>query len=138
MKKIFFILLSVTLVLSCSSDDDESSNSSNFINPPDWILGTWQDVSDPEWSRSGGFQFTNDNLLELNTDGDVFLNLKESLQNGIDNDVITTNEEISSTNYVLEIISHGSVDISYEFSKNSDNSITQKITTTISVELTKQ
>ena len=95
-------------------------------------------MSDPEWSRSGGFQFTNDNLLELNTDGDVFLNLKESLQNGIDNDVITTNEEISSTNYVLEIISHGSVDISYEFSKNSDNSITQKITTTISVELTKQ
>ncbi len=138
MKKIFFILLSVSLVLSCSSDDDESSSPSSFINPPDWILGTWQDMSDPEWARSGGFQFTNDNLIDLNTDGDVVINLKEGLQDGIDNDVISVNEDISSTDYLLEVISSGVVTSSYEFSKNSDNSITYKLSTTIDVELTKQ
>lgn len=106
--------------MSCSSDDDVNQNS-NYINPPDWIIGTWLDESEPAWAQSGGFQFTNNNLISLLPNGEVNLNLREGLQDGFDAGITTTNEIISETSYKLEIITNGNVTIQYKFTKGEDN-----------------
>lgn len=140
MKKIITLsFIFLALCTSCSSNDDENTNLANFINPPEWILGTWMDKSEPVWSQTGGFRFTNNNLLDLTSDGSIVVNLKEGLKQGINAGVISVKENSTSTNYSLEIISSGAVTSSYQFSKgNNDDNIVYKLTATKNVILTKQ
>lgn len=134
MKKtiLLFTVFSI-FIFSCSEDENLNKN---FINPPNWILGTWMDNS----SRgSGGFQFTIDNLILITSDGSIFLNLKEGLQNAIDVGSMSTNEVITNNIYELEIISNGNVNLSYKFIRGSDDkNIIHKSSTTDNIILTKQ
>src|SRR5690606_6004747 len=114
MKKILLFILTI-LTISCSKDDDSANDNSNFINPPDWIIGTWLDESEPEWAQTGGYQFTNDNLISILSNGEVLLNLKEGLQDSFDTGSITTNEIISDTVYELKLLSSGIVTNQFKF-----------------------
>lgn len=136
MRNLSILLFTLMLLFSCSNDDDNTSNS--FINPPSWIHGTWLDESEPEWSQDGGFQFTNDNLLLVNTDGQVDINLKEGLQDGVNTGSITTEEIISDTEYNLAIISNGSTNVSYSFKKDTETTIIYELSSIYNVTLTKQ
>ena len=137
MKKVLFLFVTL-LMISCSSDDD-SQTTNSFINPPDWIIGTWLDESEPAFSQIGGFQFTHDNLIDLDANGDVFLNLKEGLQESVDAGAITTNEIITNTVYELKIISNGVETNQYRFTRGTDNTtIVYNMSETYDVVLTKQ
>jgi len=134
MKKsiLLFTVFSI-FIFSCSEDENLNKN---FINPPNWILGTWMDNS----SRgSGGFQFTIDNLILITSDGSIFLNLKEGLQKAIDVGSMSTNEVITNSIYELEIISNGNVNLSYKFIRGSDDkNIIHKSSASDNIILTKQ
>lgn len=141
MKQIqLFFIFSLTLsIVSCSSNDDHIE-SNNFINPPDWIIGTWLDETDPDWAQIGGFQFTNDNLLDISSDNTtVVTNLKEGLQDGVNAGVISVDEVITSNKYELKILSNGTLTSNYEFSKGTNNqTIIYTLSSTRNVILTKQ
>ena len=131
-----FILIMVICLSACSKEDEVNNN---FINPPDWIIGTWVDESEPIWAQKGGFTFTNDNLITLLSTGDAHLNLKESLQDSFDAGLIKINEDISETKYSLEIISNGTLFNSYKFSIGSNElSIIYHLAITTDIVLTKQ
>lgn len=133
---IFFLSLTT---ISCSSRDDDINQPNNFINPPDWIIGTWLDETEPVWNQIGGFKFTNDNLISIASNGDISSNLKEELKDGVNAGVIKTNEVITNTTYKLEIVSSGTVTNSFEFTKGTNNlSIIYDLSVTQDVILTKQ
>lgn len=135
--KAFLIILLAGSVFSCSKEDDNES--ANFINPPNWIIGTWLDESEPTFSQIGGFQFTDDNLISISANGDVIIDLKEGLREGVDVGVIKTNEVITNSNYELEIITSGTVTNSYKFTRDIDaSSIIYDLSVTYDVLLTKQ
>lgn len=141
MKKVtfFLVIILVTSTISCSKDNDNSNKSNNFINPPDWIIGTWLDESEPTFSQIGGFQFTDDNLISISANGDVIIDLKEGLREGVDVGVIKTNEVITNSNYELEIITSGTVTNSYKFTRDIDaSSIIYDLSVTYDVLLAKQ
>jgi hypothetical protein len=141
MKKLITLSILFLTIISCSSDDDDvaSQNESNFINPPEWIIGTWLDESEPVFDQIGGFQFTTNNLISLSADGNVLYNLKESLQESVDLSVITTNETITDTYYKLEIVLSGTVTNTFEFTKGTgDTTIIYDLSVTFDVILTKQ
>lgn len=137
MKKILFALL-MFLIISCSGDDNDDQNAS-FINPPNWIIGTWQDETLPEIGRIGGFTFANDNLISLTSSGETLINLKEGLQEGIDAGVISTNEIITDTVYELEIITTGAVTNQFMFTRGTDSeTIIYDLSELFDVPLTRQ
>jgi len=127
----------MVLLVSCGSDETKKE-SNKFMKPPSWIIGTWQDLSDPDWSRVGGFQFISDNMIDLNVDGSTITNLKNGLQAGVDNGSIVINENSSSTAYSVEIVSNGTVTNSYKFTKGSNNTIVYKLTSAINIVMTKE
>jgi hypothetical protein len=142
MKKLITLSILFLTIISCSSDDDDDvaiQNESNFINPPEWIIGTWLDESEPVSAQIGGFQFTTNNLIFLAADGNVLSNLKEGLQESVDFGVITTNETITDTYYKLEIVLSGTVTNTFEFTKGTgDTTIIYDLSATFDVILTKQ
>lgn len=128
-KKVFLICL-IVAVSSCSKDDDKDTDQKSFINPPEWIIGTWMDESLPDIGRSGGYQFTDDNLIVILSNGEVFQNLKEGLKESVDFGVITSNEIITDTDYRLEILVSGTVTNTFEFKKGSNNTAIIDLTLT--------
>ena len=133
-KSIYLILLFIAqLSTSCSKDE----NNTNFINPPDWIIGTWMDIS----NESGGFRFTSDNIYDLNPNGDVFMNLKEGLQEYVNTGKYIVDEYITDTNYTFKVTLSGTTAIEYEFIKNDGNTIiyvTSDFTDRYNIILTKE
>lgn len=139
MKKtiLLFAICIVLTLTSCSSDDDSSDNQDNLFNPPSWIIGTWLDESEPEWQQIGGFQFTNDNILDINADGETILNFKEAYANS-ESAGITVDEEETDSSYRVKIISNGVTNLDYKFNKNSDTDIVYELSSTYNIVLTKQ
>lgn len=138
MKKTLFALLTL-LIISCSDDDNNDNQNTSFINPPDWIIGTWQDKTLPETGQIGGFTFTNDNLILITSSGETITNLKEGLQEGVDAGVISSNEIITDTEYELEIIATGTVTNQFKFTKGPDSeTIIYDLSELFDVPLTRQ
>ncbi|WP_144439127.1 hypothetical protein [Lutibacter profundi] len=138
MKKITKTLLIIGVLLltfSCSKDDDSSLSS---FNPPSWIIGTWLDKTEPEWTQVGGFKFTNDNIIDLNAEGVEILNYKVGLQSAIDIGITTIEEIITSNSYEIRITTNGLTNLIYKFSKGATNTIVYKLTPSIEIILTKQ
>lgn len=139
MKNITILIItcfSILFTISCSKDDDDSTSSS--FNPPNWIIGTWLDKSEPDWSQIGGFKFTNDNILDLNANGDQILNYKEGFSIGLNSGTMKIEETSTSNSYRVKIIATGVTVLDYKYSKGSSETIIYHLTTTLDVFLNKQ
>ena len=139
MKKISILIItcfSLLLTISCSKDDEGSSSSS--FNPPNWIIGTWLDKNEPEWSQIGGFKFTSDNIIDLNADGQEILNYDQSFAIGLKSGTMKIDETITNEVYQIIINTSGITTLNYTFNKGSSNSIIYELNATQKVELTKQ
>lgn len=119
MKKrtIIYIFIIALLSISCSSDDDSSNTSTNAINPPDWIQGTW--TLELGGIDSGlGFKFTNDDFCSTNGSfTSCWKGLVETNQGTI------VEEEIDNQNYIITINSLNTISYKYHFTKISENEI---------------
>ena len=126
------------MILSCNSDDD-NNDSSGFLNPPQWIIGTWMDQSEPVYAQIGGFQFTDDNMISYNSDGEVLSNLKNEMQDAVDQGILRIEETSTSTVYEIKIISNETVSNQYKFRKGANNnSIVYDLSVIYDIILTKQ
>lgn len=135
---LLFLISYLLLTNSCSKDDDQSLTNNKSINPPEWIHGTWLDKSEPTWAQVGGFKFTNDNIVDLNADGNENLSYKEGLESGIKNGSISIEETITNDIYEFKVISFGLTSSILHFDKGSSNTIIYDLNETYDVILTKQ
>lgn len=139
MKKIsIFIIIYISILfnISCTKDDDVATSSS--FNPPNWILGTWQDKNEPEWSQIGGFKFTKNSIIDLDINGSEIINYSESLKTGLNSGIINIEEITTSNSYQVKVITSGVSSLNYNFNKGSENTIFYELNSTYSVVLTKQ
>jgi hypothetical protein len=119
LKKLFLIVMVSLLFIGCSKSD-----SSNSVNPPEWILGTWINVLD-ENKEIITFT-TSDGYLETEKESSLFLFFDE--------------KESTDTKYVLEL-KPGFVTISeqsHNFTKKDDNTIGYQIDAGVEIPLTKK
>lgn len=97
MKKIFLMVLLLSLDLSCSKDDD-----SDFLSLPSWLRGHWVSAT---WDAEVGipsveFTFTSSNIVVVNNRvPDRSYNLKEIFSSGDFN----IEESVDGTFYKVEI-----------------------------------
>ena len=140
MKKIALLIsaniLLVLLITSCSKDDD--SNSLSSFNPPNWIIGTWLEENDSEWSQIGGFKFTNNSIIDLDVDGSEIINYGESLQTGLKAGIIKIEEIITDETYQVKVSTSGVTTINYKYFKGSSNTIIYELNSIYNIVLTKQ
>lgn len=138
LKQIFLFCLTL-IVISCNSND-EDLELNRSINPPNWIIGTWLDETDPDWAQIGGFQFTNDNFLDIFSDRTtITLNLKEDLKEGLISGIISIDEVLTEEEYEIKILSNRTLVNHFKFSKGTDNqTIIYSLTATRDVILSKQ
>ncbi|HFS67028.1 MAG TPA: hypothetical protein ENK67_02330, partial [Flavobacteriia bacterium] len=62
-KKIFSLILFITIVslTACKSDDDPNSSGNQSLNTPEWIRGTW--LKPNGMNGQDGFKFTADDSI---------------------------------------------------------------------------
>lgn len=130
-------ILLALLISACSKDEDTTSSSSSF-NPPNWIIGTWLDENDSEWSQIGGFKFTNNSIIDLDVDGSEIINYNESLKAGLKTGIIKIEEITTDNTYNVKVITSGVSTIDYTYNKGSSNTIFYELNSTYTIELTKQ
>lgn len=126
----------VLLITSCSKDDD--SNSSSSFNPPNWIIGTWLDKSEPEWQQVGGFKFTNNSIIDLDIDGNELLNYAEGLKATLKTGLSKIEEITTDDTYQVKVTTSGVTSINYKYYKGGSNTIIYELNSTYDIELTKQ
>lgn len=140
MKKITLLITTsiflVLLITSCSKDDDNSSSSS--FNPPNWIIGTWLDKSELEWSQIGGFKFTNNTIIDIDANGNEILNYSEGLEATLKTGLSIVEEVITDNSYHVKVTTSGVTSINYKYSKGTSNTIFYELNSTYTIELTKQ
>lgn len=122
MKKtnLIYIFIIALLSISCSSDDDSSNTSTNAINPPDWIQGTWLQQNGNSTTQNG-FKFTSDDFITISSN--IQISWKDNVNNsnnvGANTDV---NENVNENEYKIDI-TITSQTVSYYFEKRNDNVI---------------
>ncbi len=126
------IIVLLVLFISCSSDDSNSKSSSS-INPPSWIIGTWQ--NDDLGGLTYGFKFAKDDICLMNLN--MTTCFKEILKLDAGSGVYDINEEITDNSYFIEI-KVGITTYSYEFTKISTTEIETYDALGGSITLTKQ
>jgi hypothetical protein len=120
MKKFAFMLISLAL-FSCSKSDEPISSSTNKLNPPSWIHGTWIGMigsGSTQTSTGIGFKFTSDNWCSVL--GTTTSCWKEVIDSSMGQ--VTVNEEISNTDYIVKIKTGGTTE-TYHFKKYSNTEI---------------
>jgi hypothetical protein len=119
MKKthLIYILIIALISISCSSDDDSDETSTNSINPPEWIQGTW--TLELGGMDSGmGFKFTSDDFCSINS------SLTSCWKEVVEiNQGTTVEEEIDDENYIITINSLNTISNTFHFTKISENEI---------------
>jgi len=135
-------------------DSDDGETTSDGINPPSWLIGTWtgtltetntSGTTEPETSSIlMGFNITDDDMIIVNTGGSI----KEEYSEYSDATVTSTTDSdsfvltITYTSNTLDVApSSKTHETVFTFNKNSDNNLTLEGTEddvpTISVNLTK-
>lgn len=94
------IVISI-LVFSCSNDNDETNDLTQILNPPSWIIGTWQQTGTGTQGYSTEFEFTNTNV-KYSVDGDVLYDFGMYGNNAVGGHNYVQ-EEIDITSSVYEI-----------------------------------
>ncbi|RWX00989.1 hypothetical protein [Flavobacterium cerinum] len=108
MKKLLFLLLSVSL-FSCSGSDDNSTNS---LHPPTWIQGTWgQDYGDNITVKT--FRFSANGAYIISSNSEMSIN---------PNSLLKIKEEITNTKYDINL-SGGGTNLYFRFEKIGTNKI---------------
>ncbi len=117
MRKLLCIFAVISL-FSCSKEDD--NNSSNSINPPDWILGTWL-IDDSAFEL--GWKFTSNDVVIIQIGGIQISqkgNIDFYLENGQE---ASTTEEYTNETYSLKLILPAGQSVTYNFTKISNTEI---------------
>ena len=115
--KLIYILIIALISVSCSSDDDSDETSTNSINPPEWIQGTWLIELD-EGIFGPGFRFTQDDFCTINSQqtncwkGIVELNQGNTIE-----------ETIEAEDYIITLNSLNVTSTTFHFRKYSDTEI---------------
>ena len=120
MKKFAFMLISLAL-FSCSKSDEPISNTTNKLNPPSWIHGTWIGMSGSGSnliSTGVGFKFLADNWCSIL--GTTTTCWKEAIDSSMGQ--VAVKEEISNTEYIVKIKT-GATTETYHFRKYSNTQI---------------
>jgi hypothetical protein len=122
MKKLITLAFAVSFLLGCSSSDSNNSSNSTSINPPTWIQGYWlQD------DGSGGVT-----VLGLKATADDFYTTTNGSGNSIKtliSNVLQTggtaivNEEISASEYKLNVTLNGNSFPQYYYKKITSTKI---------------
>lgn len=89
MKKILFALIVTTVLFGCSSDDNSVSGGSNRFNPPNWIHGTWLDMSE------SGYKFTSNNVCQITSFNQLCFKEMVDNYNAIGTVEVSVDEEIN-------------------------------------------
>lgn len=139
MKKSILILVAIVTFFSCSKEEKKLQSNKQFINPPSWIIGKWLDKSGKSWSRTGGFEFTNDNIFDLDAKGEVTRDFKKSFSESVRAKVLSVKEKKTDNSYVFEVWTsdRGTKNLSYKFVKKSSSVIIYELNDTYNIELTK-
>ncbi|MDO4228581.1 MAG: hypothetical protein Q4C98_02090 [Capnocytophaga sp.] len=112
MRKILFLLITITTsIVSCSKDSDNETSSS--ITPPSWIQGTWLGLD-----GNVGYSFASDDFCQI-------VGSTNNCHKGHINSGAITNvtQEISDSAYVLNLVYNNSTTFSFRFKKVSDTQI---------------
>ncbi|MCP9201287.1 hypothetical protein MKO06_15360 [Gramella sp. GC03-9] len=132
MKKNLILLCLCILTISCSKDDETYVNP---INPPAWLLGTWQ-ADTYEDSRTG-FEITEDDIIVLSGSGEI--SQKDHLKSMHDSSVSMGILEINNEEHFrLELNYPEGNTVMFSFSKIDDQQISWYKTLDEVVTLTKQ
>ena len=116
MKKVL-LFISTLLLLSCSgSDDSPSINNNNndiqTLSPPEWIQGTWGNITDGVTFKN--FRFTSHNAYWYNGNSEMEIFNQYAINN--------VEEETTSAKYYLTYVANGTT-IRYYFDKVNDSKI---------------
>jgi hypothetical protein len=141
MKKIKILITTsifLAILISACSKDDDTTNSSSSFNPPNWIIGTWLDESEPEWQQVGGFKFTNHSIIDLDVDGNEIINYAEGLKATLKTGLTKIEEIKTDDTYHVKVTTSGVTSINYKYYKGGSNTIIYELNSIYDIELTKQ
>ena len=131
MKKILILLCVCILTISCSKDDETYVNP---INPPAWLLGTWE-ADTSEDSRTG-FEITEDDIIVLTDSSEK--SQKDHLKSMHDSSVSMGILEINNEeHFLLELNYPEGNSVKFSFSKIDEQQISWNKTVDEVVILTK-
>lgn len=118
MKKLLFTLIITTTLFSCLSDNNSGSGGNiNSFNPPNWIHGTWLDMSE------SGYKFTSNNVCQITSFNQLCF--KEMLDNYNTTGAVeaSVDEEIKSNEEYKFSYTIAGVSQEYHFIKVSNTEI---------------
>lgn len=116
MKYLFFSLIFLISLTSCSSDDSIGPNSAS-INPPSWIIGIWNS----EYVDIQSFEFTPSDIITIQ--GGVSISLEEQINFYTSNGQDVSIEETKTDDYYsLTANLPAGQSVTYSFDRISENS----------------
>jgi hypothetical protein len=122
MKKNMILMLFVTVLFGCSNSDLNNTSNSTSINPPTWIQGYWLQDDGSGGVTVLGLKVTSDDLYTtINGSGNSLKTLISNvLQSG---GTAVVNEEISSSEYKLNVTLNGNSFPQYYYKKITSTKI---------------
>jgi hypothetical protein len=117
MKKILFALIVTTVLFGCSSDDNSGSGGNNNFNPPNWIHGTWLDMSE------SGYKFTSNNVCQISSFNQICFKEMVDNSNATGAVEVSVDEEIKSNEEYKFSYTVAGVSQEYHFIKVSNTEI---------------
>ena len=122
MKKLITLAFAVSILFGCSNSDSNNSSNSTSINPPAWIQGYWLQDDGSGGVTVLGLKVTSDDLYTtINGSGNSLKTLISNvLQSG---GTAVVNEEISSSEYKLNVTLNGNSFPQYYYKKITSTKI---------------
>lgn len=119
MKKMTFLLATITFfIVSCNSDDDspnsENPNTENNLNPPEWIQGKWLQKGT---STNKGIEFVPGKFCEFDPDA------TECVPEKFKGQEVDMTDESGENHYIIKFSWDDYDDVSYIFSKVSKDTL---------------
>jgi len=114
--KLSFLIVFIFLTIGCSSDD---SSESNPINPPEWIIGTWQ--NDVESTFDNKYIFSVNNIIVESLDGTQVNYSEQIMSPDYDiNEITNSNSEYAfKLSYPTSSTSLSDINFSFVFISNT-------------------
>lgn len=97
-KSVIIFVIIIVIITMLPSEESGSTSTKTYFNPPDWIIGSWRLYDENMNDMDLIEQFTDNNYLEVGTDGSYPMNHNE-IMNSDSNEKLT--EEISQNIYIL-------------------------------------
>lgn len=123
--KISIIAILMLLIVSCSSSIEEPITSDG-INPPDWVLGSWTEIiskGSSGFTYPGSVKFEEDDITIDNFNGESDYSLKTKLLDNTSNVPVSVISTSTSKEFTVQFNYSDGIDeyLLFTFSLNDDD-----------------